>query len=135
MKNLLVLALLGLLISCKCVKQTSAAGFEEAARAYFGESAQIVYNDSRTHALVYTVNKPDMKTPVNALNFGIYDVANKALLYTEQKYSASVEWINDQFVMVKSSPGVQSSDEAVNSRMHLYYIEVNTRKKYTELPN
>ncbi len=135
MKNLFILALFALLTSCNCVKKSSVDGIESVARQKFGQSATIIYNSNRTHALVYTVHEPDMKNPVNALNYGIYQLDKSLLVYSEQKYNASVEWFNSQFILIKSSPGVQSTDEAVNQRMSQYYIEVNTQKKYTELPN
>ncbi|GEM_PF-6415136 len=67
----------------------------------FGNNMEIIYNEARTHALVFSKNEPSARVPANALEFGIYDMDKKRLTYREQKYNATVAWFDDSHLIIR----------------------------------
>ncbi|WP_439185598.1 hypothetical protein [Carboxylicivirga taeanensis] len=135
MRIIYFISLLFFLLGCNSLKHVSTSGIESIAKERYGEAATIVYNVDSTYALVYEGHVPDMKIPVNALNYGIYDVKQSLLIYSEKKYNATVKWVDERYVEVHSSPGVQAKDELINQQMGHYFIDVYTQRKYLQLPN
>ncbi|MBI9062411.1 MAG: hypothetical protein JEZ14_10525 [Marinilabiliaceae bacterium] len=122
-----------LLLHCKSVKKNSTVSVDELIQEHFEGKAQVHYNESKSFALCWSSYKGTLLKPGNSLDYGIIDVSAKKMVYREQKYNATVEWVNDTIVKVKSNPGVRSKDEQINRAMALYYINVRTLEKSTDL--
>jgi len=123
-------------VQCQTTKKnTVQTSIDDLAKELFGEGVRIEHNSDNSVALFTVSQETDLTMPGNALEFGIYDVNNKKLLYREQKYNAKVSWYNDKYIKVKSKPGVKSLDPEVDKKMRGYYINVLTLEKTTEEPN
>ncbi|MCU4157808.1 hypothetical protein J1N10_17665 [Carboxylicivirga sp. A043] len=136
MKILNLIVILLLVIGCQTVKKaTDISPLDKAIAQHFDANVDTVTNTSGTFILILQTQEPTMQVPVNALKFGIYDIKKEAIVYTEQKYNARASWYNDEYISIKSRPGVKSTDDAINSAMEHCYINVKTLVKLTKLPN
>lgn len=134
MRYLPILLTFFIFFGCKIIHKNTGNNLSHLIKENFGESAQVIYNESGTHLLCLKVQVPSPEYPSNQLYFGIIDVAYGKIIYKEQKYNANVSWVDDVTIQVKSRPGVRSTDEQTNLRMALYYINVNTLEKSYEYP-
>ena len=122
------------LVQCQSTKRViDLTGVQKEAQEVYGKMVEVSFNNSKSHALWMKKSETDMLNPGNALEFGIYNVEEKKLIYKEEKYNAKVSWLNDTIVMVKSKPGVQSKDMNVNREMALYYINIKNMEKIINL--
>lgn len=136
MKVLSLICLALLFVQCQSIKQTTdEKSIEQIAQDVFGKNVNIKYNTEKTFAIFVTEKKPDMENPVNALEFGIFNMEKKALVYREQKYNARVGWYNNTHVVVNSRPGVKSLNPEEDKLMREYYINTQTLEKTSEQPN
>jgi hypothetical protein len=108
---------------------------EQVAIDLFGKNVNVSFNQNKTFACFTLSKKPNMDNPVNALDFGIFNVQKHTLVYREQKYNAHVNWFNNSYVVVKSRPGVKSLDPEQDKAMRVYYINVETLKVTANKPN
>jgi len=134
MRVIYILFLL-LIASCSGVKKNETKFIDTFVLANFSEHAIIVSNSSETFALCYTIQKGTLMQPGNRLEYIIVDVAEGKIVFRETKFNASVKWYNDLYIKVDSSPEVQSKSDDVNRQMKVYYINVKTLNKLTDLPN
>jgi len=136
MKILNLIVILVLLTHCQIIKQTTdESKLDKVIEEHFDGNVTLVPNSSETFVIISQTNKPSMQVPVNALKFGVYDVQKETLVYSEQKYNATVVWYNDEYILIKSRPGMKSTDVDTDRAMKQYYINVKTLKKFTHLPN
>jgi hypothetical protein len=131
-KVLVVYVLVLGMIACSSLKHNEVVSIEFLARKAFGENTIIIYNENGLHALCYTQRKTDRLNPGNALDYGLMDLKTGKILFREQKYHATVRWMDNQTLIVESESGVQSMDNTENNQMAVYYIDVLTlQKRYT----
>ncbi|WP_430815690.1 hypothetical protein [Carboxylicivirga sp. RSCT41] len=136
MKTLNLIIMLTLVVSCQSVKKTAdASAFDKAIAEHFDGKVKKLSNTSGTFIIVTQTNETSMKLPGNALKFGIYDVKKEKLVYIEEKYNAHASWFNEEYILIKSQPGVKSTDPEVDNSMRQYYINAKTLERFTQLPN
>ncbi len=124
-----------LLVSCAGVKKNGTKSINAFIFANFSEQAVIAPNSTEDFVLGYTIQKGTLMQPGNRLEYIIVDVAEGKIVFRETKFNASVKWYNDLYIKVDSSPEVRSKSDDVNRQMKVYYINVKTLNKLTDLPN
>ena len=123
-------------MSCQSLKKSNTNNYlKMAIEGYFDGEVDTVNNTTATFILITQKHKSSMQLPVNALKYGIYDTQKKKMVHIEEKYNAEVSWYNDEYILVKSRPGVKSTNKETDNSMKHYYINVNTLEKLTRIPN
>ncbi len=122
-----------LLVACISNKVYSDYELSRLGREWFGAEVRIIRNRSNTFALMLDNGTINVKSPSNALNYGIIDVKVGKMLFRESLYNGDVSWKNDTTVLVHSKPGVRSKLDEQNRKMSYYTIDVSTlRKNYCQ---
>lgn len=103
----------------------------KAGELHFGKGCQVIFNSSKDYAIIISDQKS--AEPIAPMDYAIYNVKTDKIIFEEQKRGGSVEWKNNDYIIVKSKPEVQSIQPEQNKRMSVYYINVKTLETVYEL--
>lgn len=114
MKRLFILSMLIvplLLFNCKGVKDsqsgtTQTQTLEELVKSKYKDQGSILYNKSKTYALVQSVSKKSDAPGQSSIHFFIYDVSASEIILEDFVNQGSVQWTNDTLVKITKVPGV-----------------------------
>ena len=116
--------------ACKSTKTQEPAdhqtmSIEELAKNKLGQSARIVYNKTKSAALVMAITRENQLKEISSLKFFVYDIASSTIILEDFIAQGNVEWVDQQVIKVTKIPGVYNPDNPTSG----YFFEVATQKK------
>lgn len=109
---------------CSTSKEISSYDIAETlAVKKFGSSYEIVKNESDTFILYYK-NDERKNHPHKLVEYFVYDLKRKEIIFEEKLFDADIEWIDDQNIEIRINPEVISDDEA-----NVFILNVLTKQK------
>lgn len=93
------------------------------AKKRFGTDYIVAKNESDTFIL-YFKNDERKNHPHKLVEYFVYDLKRKEIIFEEKLFDADIEWIDDQNIEIRINPEVISDDEA-----NVFILNVLTKQK------
>jgi hypothetical protein len=103
------------------------AGYESLAVQKYGQGVEFIQNSSGTTVLCVKRSKPTQLNPQQKIEFFVYDVKAKHLLFEDSISNGSVGWSDDFSIVVTIVPGTVRDDDKTPAAHPGYIYDLRSR--------
>jgi hypothetical protein len=92
-----------------------------------GSGVGYLFNNSKTYVICLKKSKPTPNFPQSQIHFLVYDISEEEIIYENKIEGGEIQWVDDERVEIKMTPGIVSGDEDPNDFIQIYDVKLKKR--------